>query len=313
MNIIFFSPSFDADEWIQGIEKRLPNAKVRNWVSGDHAPADYALVWHPPYEMLANRKNLKGIFALGAGVDSILQQELGNPGMLPAKVPLIRLEDTGMGRQMQEYAISSVLYYFRRMDEYKRYQEQRIWQPLLPHNRKEFVIGVLGAGVLGSSVIGKLMEFDFTVRCWSKTAKKFDNVESFYGKEQLGEFLSGCNVLINLLPNTPETRGILSLSSFSQLKKAAYVINIARGSHLVEQDLLTAIDKGYIAGATLDVFAEEPLSNMHPFWTHPRINITPHIAATTIPELAMDIISENIQRIEQGETPTGLVDMSLGY
>ncbi|MDR0218619.1 MAG: glyoxylate/hydroxypyruvate reductase GhrA [Enterobacteriaceae bacterium] len=313
MNIIFFSPSFNTGQWIQGIKARLPDAKVRAWVSGDNAPADYALVWHPPYEMLAGRKDLKGIFVLGAGVDVILRQELENPGMLSADVPLIRLEDTGMARQMQEYTVNAVLYYFRRMDEYRRNQERRIWHPLEQHNRKEFVIGVLGVGVLGRSVLEKLKEFDFAVRCWSRTAKQLDGVESFAGEGQFGEFLSGCQVLINLLPDTPETRAILNISTFSQLKKGAYIINIARGAHLVEQDLLTAIDKNYVAGATLDVFAIEPLSTMHPFWTHPRITVTPHIAANTIPEQAMDSVCENIQRMEQGESAKGLVNISLGY
>ncbi|CDG17717.1 2-hydroxyacid dehydrogenase [Xenorhabdus doucetiae] len=315
MNIIFFHPAshFNSDKWIQGIQTRLPEANVRQWVSGDNAPADYALVWLPPYEMLANRQDIKGIFSLGAGVDAILNQELENPGTLPEAIPLIRLEDAGMARQMQEYVVSSVLYYFRHMDEYKQYQEQRLWHPVPPHNRKEFVIGVLGAGVLGRSVIEKLREFDFSVRCWSRTPKQIDHVESFYGKAQLGDFLSECKVLINILPDTPETRGILSLSLFKQLKSGSYVINIARGAQLVEQDLLIAIDKGYVAGATLDVFVEEPLSNLHPFWTHPRINITPHIAAKTMPDEAMDIICENIRRIEKGESPSGLVDMTLGY
>ncbi|WP_237387016.1 glyoxylate/hydroxypyruvate reductase GhrA [Xenorhabdus sp. Sc-CR9] len=313
MNIIFFHPYFNADEWIQGIQARLPEAKVRQWVRGDNAPTDYALVWLPPYEMLANHQEIKGLFVLGAGVDSVLKQELKKPGTLPASVPLIRLEDTGMAQQMQEYAMTSVLHYFRRMDEYKQYQEQRLWKPLARYNRKDFVIGVLGAGVLGRSVIEKLKGFDFHVRCWSRTPKQIDNVESFYGKEQLGDFLSECKVLINILPDTTETRGILNLSLFSQLKSGSYVINIARGAQLVEQDLLVAIDKGYVAGATLDVFAEEPLSNLHPFWTHPRINITPHIAANTIPDEAMDAICENIRRMENGKQPFGLVDINSGY
>ncbi|CDG21507.1 Glyoxylate/hydroxypyruvate reductase A [Xenorhabdus poinarii G6] len=315
MKIIFFHPAFtlNADQWIQGIQARLPEANVRQWVSGDNAPADYALVWSPPYEMLAHRRDIKGIFLLGAGVDAILKQEWENPGTLPEGVPLIRLEDTGMARQMQEYALYSVLHYFRRMDEYKQYQSQRLWHPVSPHNRKEFVIGVLGAGVLGCRVIEKLQEFDFTVRCWSRTPKQIDQVESFYGKAQLGDFLSECQVLINILPDTPETRGILNLSLFKQLKPESYMINMARGTQLIEQDLLIAIEKGYIAGATLDVFVEEPLSNLHPFWTHPRINITPHIAAQTIPDNALDMIGENIRRMENGESPIGLVDMALGY
>ncbi|MDX7987400.1 glyoxylate/hydroxypyruvate reductase GhrA [Xenorhabdus sp. 12] len=313
MNIIFFHPTFNADEWIQGIQSRLPDAKVRQWIRGDTRPADYALAWLPPYEMLANRQEIKGIFALGAGVDSILKQELKKPGTLPEGVPLIRLEDTGMAKQMQEYTVASVLHYFRRMDVYRQYQAQRLWKPLPPHNREDFVIGVLGAGVLGSSIIEQLKLLGFHMRCWSRTPKQFDGVESFYGNEQLSDFLSESKVLINVLPDTSETRGILNLSLFSQLKSGSYVINIARGSQLVEQDLLVAIDKGYIAGATLDVFVEEPLSELHPFWTHPRITITPHIAAITIPEQAMDAICENIRRMERGELPSGIVDINRGY
>ncbi|PHM38673.1 vanH [Xenorhabdus mauleonii] len=313
MNIIFFHPTFNADEWIQGIQARLPDAKVRQWIRGDNRPADYALVWLPPHEMLSNRPGVKGIFALGAGVDAILKQELKKPGTLPEGVPLIRLEDAGMAKQMQEYAIASVLHYFRRMDEYKQYQAQRLWKPLPPRDRDDFVIGVLGAGVLGSSIIEKLKALDFHVRCWSRTPKQFDDVESFYGNDQLSDFLSGSRVLINVLPETSETRGMLNLSLFSQLKSGSYVINVARGNQLVEQDLLVAIDKGYIAGATLDVFVEEPLSELHPFWTHPRINITPHVAANTVPELAMEAICENIRRMERGELPTGIVDINRGY
>ncbi|OTA19558.1 hypothetical protein Xbed_02238 [Xenorhabdus beddingii] len=315
MNIIFFHPSFtfNVDKWLQGIQARLPEANVRQWVHGDDAPADYALVWLPPYEMLADRQDIKGIFSLGAGVDAVLKQELENPGMLPAGVPLIRLEDTGMARQMQEYAVAAVLYYFRRMDEYKQYQGQRVWKPMAPHHRKEFVIGVLGAGVLGRSVIEKLREFDFKVRCWSRRPKQIDQVESFYGEDQLSDFLSECKVLINILPDTPETQGILNFSLFSQLKSGSYIINMARGAQLVEQDLLVAIDAGFVTGATLDVFVKEPLSDLHPFWTHPRINITPHIAAITLPDEAMDVICENIRRIEKGEAPTGLVDIERGY
>ncbi|CDL81366.1 2-hydroxyacid dehydrogenase [Xenorhabdus szentirmaii] len=313
MNIIFFNPASNADEWVQCIQDKLPDANVRKWTDGDDAPADYALVWLAPNEMLVNRQGLKGIFSLGAGVDYILKQGLDTLGTLPANVPVIRVEDAGMAQQMQEYVVGSVLYYFRRMDEYKQYQEQRIWNPIVAHNRSEFVIGVLGAGVLGESIIEKLKAFDFNVRCWSKGPKQIENVESFYGEEQLGDFLSECKVLVNILPNTPETRGILNLSLFSQLKAGSYIINVARGVHLVEQDLLVAMDKGYVAGATLDVFSEEPLSKLHPFWTHPRINITPHISAKSIPEKAIDAICKNIHRLENGETPSGLVDISRGY
>ncbi|WP_421670754.1 glyoxylate/hydroxypyruvate reductase GhrA [Rahnella sp. EDr1-12] len=313
MNIIFYHPTFDAKPWIDGITKRLPQANVRVWNAADDEPADYALVWRPPHAMLAPRTQLKGIFALGAGVDAILTQEARQPGTLPAGVPLIRLEDTGMALQMQEYALASVLRYFRRMDEYQLFQQQKQWRPLAPHSRSDFTVGILGAGVLGSSVAKTLAGMKFTVRSWSRSAKSQEGVQSFFGDDQLEAFATGCKVLINLLPNTPHTAGILDHQLFTYLHHNAYLINLGRGGHLVEGDLLRALDSGQIAAATLDVFVEEPLPAMHPFWTHPRVSITPHVAADTLPEEAMDSIVNNILAIEAGREPEGRVDLARGY
>ncbi|MEY0160216.1 NAD(P)-dependent oxidoreductase, partial [Providencia manganoxydans] len=174
------------------------------------------------------------------------------PGTLPAGVPVMRLEDTGMGLQMQEYAIAKVMYYFRRMDDYKRQQSQRLWKQLPAHTYDNFVIGVLGAGALGASVATKLAELGFNVRCWSRSKKQINQVESFYGNDQLSDFVKECQLLINLLPYTPQTHGILNFSLFEQLKPSSYLINLARGAHLVDQDLLEASDQGYIADASLD-------------------------------------------------------------
>ena len=313
MNIIFYHPFFDSELWINGMKKHLPQADIRKWIPGDNQPADYALVWLPPRECLAGRTTMKGVFALGAGVDAILKQEQANPGTLPAGVPVIRLEDTGMGAQMQEYAVAKALWYFRKMDIYKRQQEQRIWKAQPAFTFDEFEIGVLGTGVLGRSVAEKLAEFGFKVHGWSRTPKQIPGVTSFHGNDQLDEFLSHSRLLINLLPDTPQTRGILNQSLFSKLPQSSYLINLARGSHLVDNDLLEAIDDGQIAGASLDVFATEPLPEMHPFWTHPRVDVTPHIAAFTIPSEAMKAIVANIERIERGEAPQGVVNMELGY
>ncbi|HEJ7171226.1 glyoxylate/hydroxypyruvate reductase GhrA [Serratia marcescens] len=313
MNIIYYHPLFNAQEWLAGIKQRLPQAEIREWQRGDERPADYALVWRPPHEMLANRRDLKAVFALGAGVDAILDQDRKHPGTLPAGVPLLRLEDTGMAQQMQEYALSYVLRYFRRFDEYQALQQRQEWQPLDPHSLDDFTIGILGAGVLGQSVARKLTEFGFSVRCWSRCAKQIDGVQSFAGEAQRAAFLDGVKLLINLLPNTPETVGILNRELFAQLSTGAYLINIARGAHLVEADLLAALEQGQLAAATLDVFAREPLSQDHPFWRHPRVTITPHIAAITLPQQAMDQIAANIRALEAGRTPAGVVDRQRGY
>lgn len=263
--------------------------------------------------MLANRRDLKAVFALGAGVDAILDQERKHPGTLPAGVPLLRLEDTGMAQQMQEYALSYVLRYFRRFDEYQALQQRQEWQPLDPHSLDDFTIGILGAGVLGQSVARKLTEFGFSVRCWSRSAKQLDGVQSFAGEAQRAAFLDGVKLVINLLPNTPETLGILNRELFAQLQPGAYLINIARGAHLVEADLLAALEQGQLAAATLDVFAREPLPQDHPFWRHPRVTITPHIAAITLPQQAMDQIAANIRALEAGHAPAGVVDRQRGY
>lgn len=313
MNIIFYHPTLDSKPWIDGIRQRLPQAQVRAWHRGDTDPADYALVWHPPQEMLAPRGELKGIFVMGAGVDAILSQEQRAPGTLPAGVPLIRLEDTGMALQMQEYALATVLRYFRRLDEYQLFQQQKQWRPLPAHQHSDFTLGILGAGVLGKAVADKLTDLNFKVRSWSRTPKTQPGVENFYGKEQLHDFASGCKLLINLLPNTPQTAGILNRKLFAQLPQQAYLINLGRGMHLVEGDLLAALDSGQIAAATLDVFVREPMQRMHPFWSHPRVSITPHIGADTLPEEAMDSIVANIQAIEEKRTPIGLVDLERGY
>lgn len=313
MDIIFYHPSFNAEKWREGLQRRLPHARVRVWTPGDNAPADYALVRQPPVEMLQGRRGLKGVFALGAGVDDILGQLRKNPQMLPPEVPLFRLEDTGMGRQMQEYAVYHVLGWFRRFTEYQQQKRESRWHHLRHYSRDEFSIGILGAGVLGRSVAESLIMWGFPLRCWSRTPKDLPGITSFHGDAQLGEFLRGTQVLINLLPNTPQTERILNRALLSQLKPQAFLLNLARGAHLVEADLLAAIDAGEIHAAALDVFVQEPLPQDHPFWQHPAIAITPHNAAVTLRDDAIDAIVGTIKQYEAGENPAGKVDRERGY
>ncbi|WP_158784767.1 glyoxylate/hydroxypyruvate reductase GhrA [Pantoea sp. BAV 3049] len=313
MDIIYYHPSFDAEKWLAGLQLRLPQARLRIWTSGDNAHADYALVRQPPVEMLQGRTGLKGVFALGAGVDDILDQLRRYPELLPAGVPLFRLEDTGMSRQMQEYAVYHVLGWFRRFTDYQQQKRETLWQHLSNYSREAFSIGILGAGVLGSSVAESLKFWGFPVRCWSRSPKDLPGVTSFHGQQQLSEFLSGTQVLINLLPNTPQTTGILNRQLLSQLKPGAFLLNLARGPHLVEADLLAAIEAGEIKAAALDVFVQEPLPQDHPFWGHPAVAITPHNAAVTLPEEAMDYIARSIDQRESGAMPSGRVDVERGY
>lgn len=312
MDIIFYHPFYETTTWLEGISSRLPQANVRVWHPGDNQHADYAIVWRPPYEMLAGRKGLKAIFALGAGVDAIVEQERASPGFIPVGVPLVRLEDAGMALQMEEYVFAAVLRYFRRMDEYQLLQQQNRWQLLEPYSYDDFNIGVMGLGILGHHVASRLAGFGFQVKGWSRNKKQIDGVLT-YDRSQLSEFLNGTRLIVNLLPKTPETQGILNGCLFEQLVPGSYIINIARGGHLVEQDLLDALNSGLVRGATLDVFNQEPLAADHEFWQRPEITLTPHISAMTLPHNAMDQICRNLAIFDRGGVITGIVDLEQGY
>lgn len=312
MEIIFYHPTFDTQYWIRELEKQLPGARVREWKAGDNQPADYALVWHPPVEMLQGRA-LKAVFALGAGVDSILSKLRDHPDMLPLSIPLFRLEDTGMGRQMQEYAVSQVLHWFRRFDDYQALKLASRWQPLPEYRADEFTIGIMGAGVLGAKVAESLQPWGFPLRVWSRSRKSWPQVQSFAGQAELGGFLQGTRVLINLLPNTAETVGIINQTLLAQLPDESYLLNLARGVHVIEEELLAALNNGKLKGAMLDVFSREPLPQESPLWAHPRVAMTPHVAAVTRPMEAIAYIAGTISRLERGESVSGQVDRQRGY
>ncbi|MEI5997163.1 glyoxylate/hydroxypyruvate reductase A [Paraburkholderia bengalensis] len=313
MKVLFYTPQSDAAAWLRDLSRALPGAQLREWQPGDHAPADVAIVWRPPREMLAGRHDLRAIFNLGAGVDAILELEHDHPGTLPRNAQLVRLEDTGMAQQMVEYVTHAVLRYLRRFDEYDQLKAEQRWHVLDPHPRDTFTVGVLGLGVLGSHVAASLTSLGVPVRGFSRSARSIEGVATYAGQAHFDAFLDGVKVLVNLLPHTPDTHGVLNGRTLSKLARGAYVVNIARGAHLVESDLLDALEQGQIAAATLDVFVEEPLPPQHPFWKHPRITITPHISALTLREESVAQIAQKIGALMRGEPIGGIVDISRGY
>ncbi len=292
---------------------RCPKRTCANGGRGDHAPADFAIVWRPPHEMLAGRSDLRAVFNLGAGVDAILALEREHPGSLPRSAQLVRLEDTGMAPQMAEYVVHAVLRYLRRFDEYERLQAQRRWHVLDPHPRESFTVGVLGLGVLGAHVAKSVGSFGVPVRGYSRSARQIDGIATYAGPAEFDAFLDGVKVLVNLLPHTPDTRDVLNAQTFAKLAHGAYLINVARGAHLVEEDLLDALASGRIAAATLDVFRKEPLPADHPFWREPRITITPHSSALTLRDESVAQIAQKIAALTRGETVSGVVDIARGY
>lgn len=309
MNIIYYAAGANPDVWLNAFHHYLPEANIRIWEEGDNAPADYALVWKPPAAMLRGRTDLKAIFNLGAGVDAILQ--LGDA--LPQGVPLIRVDDAGMGVQMAEYVSHAVLRHFRRFDEYDALQADKQWRPLPQHHKDDFSIGILGLGVLGNCIIDGLRNFGFPLLGWSRSAKQIDGVQCFHGDDGLDAFLMQTKVLVLILPLTTETHNLMDKAKLAKLKQGGYVINVARGAHIVEEDLLALIQQGHIAGATLDVFREEPLPPAHAFWHEKRIHITPHISALTVRDESAKQIANKIAALQRGESVIGVVDQLKGY
>ncbi|NIO43137.1 MAG: hypothetical protein GTO41_25070 [Burkholderiales bacterium] len=214
---------------------------------------------------------------------------------------------------MAEYAIHAVLHFHRRMRQYRDLQSKAVWNPLAPLSANEWTVGIMGTGVIGGLIAKHMVILGYRVCGWSRSGTTIGGVESFVGDDQLGDFLSISQVVVNVLPLTAATAGILNARAFAVMPRGSYVVNIGRGGHLVEQDLLAALDSRHIAGAMLDVFNEEPLPPSHPFWLHPDVIVTPHIAGVTIAAEAQAQVIENVRRMEQGEPPLGIVDRLKGY
>ena len=313
MALLFSSKNDDPDDWRDALARELPALDFRVWTPdeeniGDPADIDYALVWGPKKGALKSFPNLKAIFSLGAGVDHLMDGR-----GLPPGVPVVRLVDPGLTRGMSEYVVYWVLHHHRNFGAYARIVENKGWDRLAQADPGERRVGIMGLGVLGADAVEKLKPFGFDLAGWSRSSKKLEGVETFHGKDGLADFLARTEILVCLLPLTPETAGIIDAGTLSQLPVGAAVINAARGGHVVDEDLIEALDGGHLAAATLDVFHTEPLPEDHPFWAHPKITVTPHMASLTVPATAAKAVAENIRRMEKGEPPEPIVEMTLGY
>ena len=306
MKITFCCTGTKAEPWLDGLRSALPQADVQLWHCGAEA-ADYAVVWAPPQQFFDEQAQLRGVFNIGAGVDALLKLKL------PAQATVVRLDDAGMSVQMAEYVCHAVIRHFREFDHYEEDIRAGQWSYRKPRDRTDFPVGVMGLGVLGQRVARALQQFEFPVNGWSRSAKALDGVRCFAGAAQFHDFLAATKVLVCLLPLTAETSDIMRLQTLSLLQRGGYVINVARGAHLVEQDLLALIDSGHLAGATLDVFRTEPLPPEHPFWHHPKITVTPHTSARTLRDESIAQIAGKIMAMERGGEVVGRVDPVRGY
>ncbi|HEY1836794.1 MAG TPA: glyoxylate/hydroxypyruvate reductase A [Rhizomicrobium sp.] len=297
--------------WTGPLSQIAPDLKlvVQGRDEFDPAAIDYALSFRPPPGFLKTLTNVKAVFSVGAGVDGFL----ADPDY-PRQVPLVRFVDRALSREMAQYVVMHTLIFHRQQRLFDEFQSKSKWQQRMPPRATtDTRIGIFGLGEIGTMAAERLRDLDFKVAGWSRGKKNVPGVESFAGQDAMKAFLARSDILICLLPLTPQTRGILNKQTFAALPDGAFVINVARGGHLIEDDLVAAIDSGHLAGATLDVFQTEPLPETSPLWMHPKITVTPHVAAISDPRAMARSVADGIARAAKGLPLENTIDFARGY
>lgn len=309
MAFLMIMPTLKTDAWEKRIREAQPGIDLRVWPAvGVPEEIEFALTWRHPHGAFSRFPNVKCIASIGAGVDNILS----DPD-LPASVPVTRIVDSSMARSMSEYVVMAVLNYCRHTRFFRDRESACAWKPIIPKVAARETIGILGLGQLGRDAAHTLTALGFEVIGWRRSDQSEAGIPTFSGTDQFHAFLNQSRILINLLPLTSATENILNRETFQQLPRGAYLINVARGRHLVEEDLVPAIESGRLAGACLDVFRTEPLPEAHPFWQHPAITVTPHIASLTDPAAVIPQILENYRRVKAGHELQHQVDKEREY
>jgi glyoxylate/hydroxypyruvate reductase len=298
--------------WRDAIATRLPQSTVVTWPEALDDVADYAIGWRPPEALFQRERGLKAFFVAGAGVDQVLAMRSVDP-----RLPIIRLEDAGMGRQIAQYCVHQVLGWYTNRSAYASQQQNSIWKPLSAATAAEWPIGIFGLGRLGQHVAQAFLSLGFPVHGYTRSLRPIEGVRVYAdaegSEEALAAFLGASRVLILMAPLTIDTRDRFNATRLKHLQAGSYVINVARGELLVENDLIELLDSGHLCGASLDVFREEPLPADHPFWRHPSVRVTPHIAAVTLIPEAADQIVAKIHDFESGRPVSGVVGRRRGY
>jgi glyoxylate/hydroxypyruvate reductase A len=315
MALLYLLNNWDVDLWAQTMRRQAPDLDVRIWPkdTGRIEDITYAVAWLPPPNVLKSLPNLKVIFSLGAGVDAILKDPT-----LPDGVPIARVNDPDLTMRMSEYVVMQVLMHHRQQRRMDENQRKRIWDCFETHAASALTIGIMGLGIMGSDSARKLAMMGFKVVGWSRTRKIIPDVECFAGAAELDSFLERTDILVCLLPHTPETTGIIDRELIRKLSHKGplggpILINAGRGKQQVENDILTALDAGELQAATLDVFQTEPLPEDSRFWSHPRVTVTPHAAADSDPDTITAYVLGQIRRHQRGLPVENIIDPKLGY
>ncbi|WP_089173733.1 glyoxylate/hydroxypyruvate reductase A [Bosea sp. AS-1] len=308
MTIVYKASAERAGQWAAAFARQAPDVPFRIWPDvGDPASVEYLLLWQPPERIVETFPNLKMLFSVGAGVDQL------DFDTLPPDLPVVRMLEPGIAESMAEFACMATLMLHRDMADYIDQQRRRQWREIQVRAGSDRRVGILGLGQLGQASLEMLRPFGFRLSGWNRSPRQIEGVACFTGQEELPAFLVQADILICLLPLTEATRGILDAKLFGMLPRGAALINVGRGGHLVEADLLAALESGQLSSAMIDVLEPEPPAPEHPFWQHPRIVMTPHIASMTRPESGAAFVLETIERHRRGLPIEGLVSRSRSY
>ena len=308
MHILYKSDPQRGALWQQWLAQHAPDIQLHLWPeTGDPLEVEMLIAWQPPERLLETFPNLKALLSVGAGADQF------DLAALPPDLPVVRMIEPGLTQGMVEYVTFAVLGIHRDMVRYLQQQRDAQWQGHSVRPAGARRVGVMGLGELGQAALRQLAALGFDCAGWSRTPRQLDGVRCFHGAAQLGAFLARCDILVCLLPLTAETRGLLNHDLFAQLPPGAALVQAGRGAQLNHADLLAALDSGRLGAAVIDVTDPEPLPPSHPFWRHPALWLTPHIASQTQNESAVAALLENLRRYQRGEPMIGLIDRARGY
>ncbi|MBP2198223.1 2-hydroxyacid dehydrogenase [Pantoea cypripedii] len=308
MHIVYKSDPVRGAHWQRWLAQHAPDIQLHIWPeTGDATQVEVLIAWQPPEDVLATFPNLQALLSVGAGAD---QFDLST---LPPHLPVVRMIEPGLTQGMVEYVTFAVLGLHRDMPRYFQQQREQQWQTHKIHTAGERRVGVMGLGELGQAALKQLVSLGFNCAGWSRTPRDIDGVRCWHGSDQLNDFLAHSDILVCLLPLTDSTRGLLNAELFARLPSGAALVQVGRGPQLNDDHLLAALACGQLSAAVIDVTDPEPLPAGHPFWHHPAIWLTPHIASQTQTDSAVAALLDNLRRYQRGEPMVGVIDRNRGY
>ncbi len=309
MSIAIVFNNKDTQPWAEGLQAVLPKATIEVYPNISQASAvTFALCWKPSVGVLEQFPQLQAVQSAGAAVEHITRTQT-----LPTQVQLARIVDPKLTNDMWEFLLAGTMAHLRGFTHYQHQQANKLWQQQPYATIEQTTIAVLGLGKIGAQVAQNFGQLGFKVKGWANSAKQLPAVECYHGNDGLNQCLHEASVLINLLPLTEATEGILNKINLQNAASGAYLINVGRGEHLVETDLLDLLQQGQLSGALLDVFRQEPLPPEHPFWAHPQIRLTPHVASLTSQASAVAQIAQNYRLHLAGQPLQHTVSLAKGY